>query len=137
MNTDLYQKTILLVDDEPSTLETFSLFLSQEGYRVHTSKNADNIFETVEKARPNIILLDVLLDAQDGRDVCKALKRNEKTAGIPVIMISAHHDLLFPSITSYGANDVVAKPFTMSQLLPRIERQIQQASIHHRSRLVD
>lgn len=117
-------KKILVVDDDEGILEAFKMLLESEDYEVHTSTNGDVVFNFKEKENlPDLIILDVLLSGKDGREICKYLKNNSQTKSIPVIMVSAHPNI-DESVKNSGANDYLAKPFDIEDLLSRVEKHI-------------
>jgi DNA-binding response OmpR family regulator len=116
------QKKILLVDDDPDILEFLQELLEMEGYAVATTGKA----EYVEKLHdgdglPDLIILDVLLSGKDGREIVKHLKRQKETRHIPVIMFSAHPSAE-RTARAAGADDFVAKPFEIDEVLAKIEK---------------
>lgn len=121
-------KRVILVEDEDNVRETLDLLLTKAGYTVRSSATGTDIFDTISEFNPDVILLDVLLDDLDGRDICKAIKGNEITSHIPVIMLSAVPDV-YNAITDAGANDVVSKPFDEKTLISRIERQLSNSKL--------
>ncbi len=116
-------RRVLLIEDEEHVRETLQLLLTNAGYLVTASANGKNIFDLIKEFNPSLILLDILLDEMDGREICRAVKNAPSTASIPIIILSAVQDL-YNSIIDFGANDVVAKPFDERTLLNRIERQL-------------
>lgn len=114
---------ILAVDDDLDILDALKHVLYFGGYEVLTTMNADDIIEQVVDYQPNLILLDIMLSGKDGRQVCKQLKSNITTKKIPVIMISAMAGLP-KDILSCGAEDFIAKPFDINDLLDRIAQRI-------------
>ncbi|WP_423146065.1 response regulator [Rubrolithibacter danxiaensis] len=120
-------KRILCIDDENLTLETVELILTKAGYYVQTSLSGKNVFDQIKSFQPDLILLDIVLADEDGRDICRNIKNNPSTKTIPVIILSAHPEV-FQTIIDNCANDVVSKPFEIDQLLFRIERQLKQVS---------
>jgi len=116
-------RRVLLIEDEEHVRETLQLLLTNAGYLVTASANGKNIFDLIEEFNPSLILLDILLDEMDGREICKAVKSTPSTASIPIIILSAVQDI-YNSIIDFGANDVIAKPFDERTLLNRIERQL-------------
>jgi DNA-binding response OmpR family regulator len=113
------QKKILIVDDEPDILEFLQVVLEDEGYRVVTTDKVDYVEKLHAERLPNVILLDVLLSGRDGREIVAQLKRQEETKHIPVIMFSAH-PRAEDSARAAGADDFLAKPFEMDELLAKI-----------------
>ena len=114
---------ILAVDDDPDILDALKHVLYFGGYEVLTSMNADNIIDQVESYQPNLIILDIMLSGKDGRQVCRLLKTNKNTKAIPIIMISATSNLP-KDILTCGAEDFIAKPFDIDDLLNRIAKNL-------------
>jgi DNA-binding response OmpR family regulator len=111
-------KRILIVDDEPDILESLRVIL-EEGYEVVTS-DKDEFLEQLHNDRlPHLILVDVLLSGKDGRAIVKHLKSQPETMHIPVIMFSAHPSA-YKTALQAGADDFLAKPFAISELLAKI-----------------
>lgn len=107
----MHTKKIVIVDDDVAILDSLGTMLDFEGYDVSTFDKGSEIFNYVgETHQPNLIVLDMWLSGEDGRDICKKLKQNEATKDIPVLMMSASRGLEHTAIES-GANDFIAKPF--------------------------
>ncbi len=117
-----YMKKLLAVDDAPDILEVMQLILEQEGYQVQTSPNGA-CFHEMKSDLPDLILLDVLLAGEDGREICKQLKGNKQTNHIPVILISAHANLNNVRETC-GADDYLAKPFRLTELIDKVRKHL-------------
>lgn len=117
-------KRILAVDDNPAILDVLNEILSFEGYEVVTVSDGKSVFDMIQKVHPDLILLDVMLNHLDGREICRALKNNSEFSGIPVIMISASHDLR-SSLNQPGApDDFIAKPFDIYYLISKVNNQL-------------
>lgn len=97
--------------------------LKYSGYEVETAAKGDEVFKLTAKFNPDLILLDIMLSGMDGRDICWELKANQRTKKIPVIMISATPNVK-NSIKQFGADDFVAKPFDIQDLMTKIEKQL-------------
>lgn len=116
------QQKILVVDDDESILEVIQIVLESEGYQIQISQNSD-CFQHFTNCLPDLILLDVLLSGEDGREICKQLKRNQATAHIPVVILSAHTDAnMFADVS--GADDFLEKPFDVDVLLETVEKHL-------------
>ena len=116
-------KKLLVVDDEQDILEFLKVILEDEGYIVVTTDKDDYLEQLNNDIPPDLILLDMLLSGKDGREIVKYLKMNDKTKQIPVIMFSAHPDA--QEVTRQaGADDFVAKPFEIDQLLNKIAQHL-------------
>jgi CheY-like chemotaxis protein len=113
------QKKILVVDDELDILAFLQELLEGEGYTVVTSDKPKYVEMPHDGGLPDLILMDVLLFRQDGRDVVKHLKSQEETRHIPVIMFSAHPKAE-NTARAAGADDFIEKPFEMSDLLAKV-----------------
>lgn len=108
-------KKILVADDDPAIVDSLQILLELEGYEVDTTVNGETIYK-MEKDYPDLLLLDIWMSGQDGRDICRFLKKNPSTKHIPIIMISASRDVT-TSVKNAGADDFIAKPFEMEDLL--------------------
>lgn len=114
------KKKILVADDDPAIVDALQMMLELHGYDVDTTVNGATIYK-MEKVYPDVLLLDIWMSGQDGREVCKYLKQNPLTKHIPIIMVSASRDVR-DSAHQAGANDFIAKPFEMEELLKKIAK---------------
>lgn len=114
----------MAIDDNLAILDVLKEILSFEGYEVITISDARKVFDTVEKIHPDLILLDVMLDNLDGREICRALKMNHLSSDIPVIMISATHDLMSLLNQPGAPDDFIAKPFDIYYLISKVNHQL-------------
>jgi CheY-like chemotaxis protein len=117
------QKKILVVDDEPDILEFLQELLEQEGYTVAITDKAEYLEKLDDGGLPDLILIDVLLAGKDGREIVKQLKSQEETRHVPVIMFSAH-PRAEEIARAAGADDFVAKPFEMDEVLTKIAKHV-------------
>jgi DNA-binding response OmpR family regulator len=117
------QKKILVVDDEPDILAFLQELLEQEGYTVAITDKAEYVEKLHADGLPDLILIDVLLSGKDGREIVKHLKSQEATRCVPVIMFSAHPHAE-EIARSAGADDFVAKPFEMDEILAKIAKHV-------------
>lgn len=111
-------KHILVVDDDPDILDVVQEILSTGGYRVQTGLNGACL-QRMESDPPDLILLDVLLQGENGRDLCREVKSRELTQHIPVILFSAHFTVS-SALKDCGADDFLAKPFRIEELLTKV-----------------
>ncbi len=117
-------KRILAVDDNDDILEVLRYILEDSGYMVDTLSDGHLLFDKLKEHTPDLILLDIMLGNMDGRVLCKDIKSTRDTQGIPVILVSASHDVA-ATLNQYGApDDFVAKPFDLDVLLNSIQRQL-------------
>lgn len=114
------KKKVLVADDDPSILEALQLMLEDAGYEVQTSSDGKTVQEVKENL-PDVILLDLWMSGMDGRDICKVLKKKERTRHIPIIIFSANRDTERIAWEA-GADDFITKPFEMDTLLNMIAK---------------
>jgi two-component system phosphate regulon response regulator PhoB/two-component system alkaline phosphatase synthesis response regulator PhoP len=115
-------KTIAIVDDEPDILELVTLHLNKAGFRVKSFEFAQELLQYLLKSAPDLIILDLMLPDGDGMEICKLLKRNDKTGNIPIIMLTAKTDEMDKILgLEIGADDYVTKPFSPRELVARIK----------------
>src|SRR5665213_1409223 len=114
---------ILVVDDDTDILSVMEILLTMKGFEVQVTSKGENTFPKIESFKPDLILLDVLISGHDGRVICKKLKSDKETSHIPVIMFSAHPGAA-ASIAEYGANDFIAKPFDVNNLMKKVNAQL-------------
>jgi CheY-like chemotaxis protein len=113
---------ILVVDDDEGIVEVIQIVLEGEGYAVRTATNSTDLHDLTDNL-PDLILLDVLLSGDDGRDICKSLKSNEMTKDIPVIMLSAHSDASKVADAG-GADGFLEKPFDVDKLIEIVAKHL-------------
>jgi two-component system cell cycle sensor histidine kinase/response regulator CckA len=113
--------TVLLVDDESSSLRLFTDILEDEGYRVRAAGSGEIALASLTAEPPELILLDIGMQGVDGLEVCRRIKASEKSRRIPLIVISAatEADERVEGL-SLGAVDFISKPFRREELLARI-----------------
>ena len=119
---------ILVIDDDVDILAVMEILLSMKGFNVEVTAKGENTFPKIESFKPDLILLDVLISGYDGRVICKQLKSNEETKSIPVIMFSAHPGAA-TTIADYGADDFIAKPFNVSNLIDKVNHQLELSGV--------
>ena len=110
--------TILLVEDEPTLSETLRYNLEREGYTVLTAADGVHGLELARREHPDLLILDIMLPRLDGFSVCRILRQE---SDLPILMLTARQDEVDRIAgLELGADDYVAKPFSLGELLARV-----------------
>ncbi len=129
------KETVLVIEDEKNIVELLKYNLEGAGYRVLVAVRGDTGLEAVRKNKPVLIILDLMLPELDGIEICKILKQDYKTAGIPVIMLTAKSEEADKIVgLELGADDYMTKPFSIRELLARVKavlRRRQEPALDH------
>jgi two-component system alkaline phosphatase synthesis response regulator PhoP len=113
-------ETILLVDDEPSIVSLAKMYLERDGFRVESAGDGLVALETVEKLRPALMVLDVMLPGADGFEVCRRLRGAGNQ--VPIIMLTARDEDIDKILgLELGADDYLTKPFNPRELVARVK----------------
>jgi two-component system phosphate regulon response regulator PhoB len=116
-------KRILIVDDEPDLVVTLDYNLKKEGYETCSAANgAEALKLAMQEPLPDLILLDLMLPDMSGTDICRQLRADEHTRGLPVIMLTAKGEEIDRVVGfEVGADDYVIKPFSVRELVLRVK----------------
>jgi len=120
---------ILIIEDEEDVIELIRYNLAKEGYQVISAVSGEKGLDIALESQPNLILLDLMLPGLDGLEICKILKKNQKTDNIPIIMVTAkggEADIV--AGLELGADDFIPKPFSPRVLLARIKAVLRRVS---------
>jgi CheY-like chemotaxis protein len=116
-------KTIFIVDDEPDVREGMQSWLSEQGYRVVTARDGEEGLKRLNKILPDLILLDITMPKKNGFQFLGDIKRDPRTAQIPVIMLTASPEAAsILEAQNLKATDYVTKPFEEKELLRLIRK---------------
>ena len=119
---------ILIVEDEPDIVELLVYNLDQAGFETEAVFNGADALEQVKIQQPDLVLLDLLLPEVDGLEVCRNLKRDPETAGIPIIMLTAKGEAIDRIVgLELGADDYITKPFSPREVMLRIRAVLRRA----------
>lgn len=119
--------SILVVEDEPTLLETLEYNLDRNGYGVITSNDGRDALKQARERRPDLIILDVMLPSIDGFEVCRIL-RQETNA--PILMLTARTEEIDKIVgLEVGADDYLTKPFSMRELLARVKAHLRRVRL--------
>lgn len=114
---------ILVIEDDADIAEALQLTFEEAGFAAQTSDADVDLIALAKSYKPDLIMLDLLLSGVDGREVCKALKKDAATKEIPILFTSAHPDAKRSSVEA-GADDFIAKPFDITELVGTVEKLI-------------
>lgn len=116
---------LLLIDDEANLRHTLSYALRQEGYEVLTAQDGEEGLEIFRNAVPDLVILDVMMPKQDGFEVCRRLR---KESDVPIVMLTARDTELDKIIgLEIGADDYLAKPFSVRELIARVRAMLRRS----------
>ncbi len=119
---------ILFVDDEPEILNAVKLYLENEDFEVHVTTDGKHALELAEALKPDLIILDIMMPAVDGVQVCRQLRSRTRTRMIPIIFLTARESVEDKiSGLEAGGVDYITKPFNNQELLARIKAHIRQS----------
>ena len=126
------KEKILVVDDEEDILELVRYNLEREGFQVTCAESGEKAMERTRQEAPELIVLDLMLPGIDGLEVARRLKQDQKTAALPIVMLTAKgEEADIVTGLELGADDYITKPFSPRVLIARIKavlrRQSQQA----------
>lgn len=116
------KKRILLIEDEEDIAALIKLQAEISGYKLHVEVDGINGYRAIEREKPDLVILDIMLPGENGLDVCRKMKSNPDTKNIPAIILSAKGEELDVVLgLELGADDYVPKPFSPKILFSRIK----------------
>lgn len=114
-------KRILVIEDEQDIVDLIAYNLEREGFRVESAPSGEEGLSKARVGRPDLVVLDIMLPGMNGLDVCRALRSDEATQGIPIIMLTARDEEIdIVTGLEVGADDYITKPFSPKVLIARI-----------------
>lgn len=119
-------QTILLVDDEPSILQLSRMYLEREGFEIQSAEDGLQALQAVERLKPALLVLDVMLPGLDGFEVCRRLRAANNP--LPIIMLTARDEDIDKILgLELGADDYLTKPFNPRELVARVKAILRRA----------
>jgi signal transduction histidine kinase len=125
MNTTENNGTVLIVDDNKNNISILTLILKYKNYKGIGSNSGEHAIQLLEEIEPDLILMDIMMPVMNGFETCKRIKKNPKTAHIPIIFLSALDDKEAKlEGFAVGGQDYITKPFQQEETLARVETHI-------------
>ena len=123
---DTARNTVLVVDDESVNIQVLQNQLHLHQYRVLTAQNGFEALEILEKEKPDLIILDLMMPFMTGYEICQKVRENHDMTSLPIIMLTAKNQVndLVEGFKS-GANDYLTKPFSKDEMLARVKTHLQ------------
>jgi two-component system phosphate regulon response regulator PhoB len=116
------RQRILIVDDERDIVQVLEFALKQAGFETVTAGDASQALSRVREVLPDLVILDLMLPDLPGTEVCRQLKSSARTAGVPVIMLTARGDEVDRVVGfELGADDYITKPFSVREVVLRVK----------------
>ena len=113
---------VFIVEDEPDLRDTLKYNLENEGFIVEAFSNGEDFLSSVDKNKPNLVILDLMLPGVSGLDVCRELRSNDNYDGIGIVMLTAKSEEIDRIVGfELGADDYVTKPFSVRELILRVK----------------
>lgn len=122
---------ILVVDDEKDIVDLVSYNLEKEGFKVLKAYDGESALRMVQTKSPDLVILDLMLPGVQGLEVCRKIRENPRSASLPIIMLTAKGDEVDRVVgLEMGADDYVAKPFSVRELCARVRAILRRTESH-------
>jgi DNA-binding response OmpR family regulator len=121
-------KKILVVDDEPEITELIGLYLSREGFDIHTADDGTDALKLAADLRPDLMILDIQLKEMDGIEICRKIREQ---SNVPILFVSCKDDDtdIIHGLEA-GGDDYITKPFSPRQLVARVQAHLRRQHLH-------
>ena len=121
---------ILVVEDEPDISKLVSYNLAQERFKVLTAEDGEQALQVIQREKPNLVVLDLMLPGLSGMEICKILRNRPETAKLPILMLTAKAGEADRIVgLEMGADDYLAKPFSPREMVARVRAILRRANI--------
>ena len=121
---------IVIVDDSRDLLEVLEYFLEEKGFEVETATREQDLKALIKSFSPDLIILDVYLKEEDGRQICKELRRQEESKYLCILLFSASSRAL-TNYKEYGADGYLEKPFSLNEIIEKVEATLESCKDYH------
>src|SRR5881392_124455 len=119
---------ILIVEDDPDIADLIAGYLGKAGFTTERSASGREALRAIAARAPDLLVLDLMLPHVDGLEICRAVRTNEKTAAIPIIMLTARGEESDRIVgLEIGADDYLSKPFSPNELVARVRALVRRA----------
>ena len=116
---------ILIADDEPNILISLEFLMKREGHQVLLARDGQEALETIQREKPALVLLDVMMPKKSGFEVCQAVRADEALAGVKILMLTAKgRDTDVAQGLGVGADGYMTKPFSTKDLAARVREML-------------
>src|SRR3954469_10143721 len=123
---------VLVVEDDPDIAQLVAHYLGKSGFSVDLLTNGRDALASIAARAPDVLVLDLMLPQVDGLEICRVVRGNEATAGIPIIMLTARAEESDRIVgLEIGADDYLAKPFSPNELVARVRALVRRAQRTH------
>lgn len=123
---------ILILDDSIDLLEILKYFLEQKEYEVEIVNRQEDLLPTIKSFSPDLIIIDVWLQGDDGREICKELRNNVETKYLCILLFSASAKNL-KNFKECGANGFIEKPFGLNEIVTKIEATLEECKDYEKT----
>ena len=123
---------IVIIDDSLELLEVLKYFLEEKGFEVETVTKRQELIYIIKSFSPDLIILDIYLQGEDGREICKELRKQEETKYLCILMFSASAKVL-TQFKEYGADGYIEKPFGLDEMVTKIESTLETCKEYHQN----
>ena len=121
---------IVIVDDSIDLLEVLKYFLEEKGYEIEILTDTNALVPVIRSFSPDLILLDIFLQGEDGREICKDLRKHEETKYLCVLLFSASSKAL-TDYKEHGADGYLEKPFGLNEIIEKITATLDTCKDYH------
>jgi DNA-binding response OmpR family regulator len=112
---------VLIADDEPNILISLEFLMKREGYQVLVARDGPQALEAIQRERPDLVLLDVMMPGKTGFEVCQAVRADDTLAAVKIVLLTAKgRDTDVAKGTALGADAYVTKPFSTKELAAQV-----------------
>ena len=118
-------KKVLIADDEPNIVISLEFLMKREGHAVSVARDGPSALEAIRTAKPDLVLLDVMMPGLSGFEVCQAVRGDEALAGVKILMLSAKgRDTDIAKGQALGADAYMTKPFSTKELVVKVREML-------------